>query len=933
MILDYGFSKSGFTVSYISPNGHKSIIRYPHSPRIPTYAYCENGEYTSYDERKCTQVPAQKISWSDYLDFMRNDVRLNDAFKDATHPRLYTFDIETEFEDDEFPHPNVAKYPITCISLVSPEYNVIVLGTRPLKKDQQQLQNRYDDFLQKSEYYQSHTPPTTPTFKYMQFNNEHDMLEWFLKKFVARVPVIAGWNSVTFDWQYIQTRLRREYPDLSIEDASIVHSTVTRAVRDGDNIIHLSFPTHTLVWDMMDIVTKFDFAVMPIKENSSLEYIASNTINEHKVSYNGTLQDALHEDYDNYVFYNAIDSVLVQMIDHHFGTTALLYGQALIAHNKIETAFSKIAIAESVFFDYYYTRGMKIVPKPRACGERGEYEGAYVRTPVPGRHSYVCCNDFASLYPSIIITCNFSIENYVGKCSDMSDADVVRFKNDPNYFVSVLGSIYKNDRDYAFKVIQQNLKSLRAKSKYLGKKIDATVKRLIESLLSNPNQAIDGIELPDDVMAELDPIFKQVTIKKLSTQQDFAQLSCDELNSLSELITQHMSLLTNREMSLKYIMNSMYGGVSHQAFEWYRLDTAADITAEGRALIHYMENNITSHIQSKWTGMSTLHELLGIKMKPGLVVPTLNEILPPNTGVKDVVTKDSRLLIQPVAGDTDSIYLCYEGLLNTIDGVEDMSDMQKCDILVKFNTDYLNRYNHDIMEDYYNSRHVRSMVHEFELETLSRSEIRLPTKKRYAQLLLWKDGKRYDTGLKFKSKGIEVVKSSYPKTARTWLKESIISILSSAGGNDELRDEIYGKVTSYYNTYKQLPIESISPSIWVSGWNKYVDDDTLKTSKGCPFALSGLVIYEAGRRKYKQGDLRKGGKLMYCMTRAKDRRSKPGYFTYPPPAPPAWVKTCIKVDYASMFMRTYVNPLNRILEAIGISPITDIYTHIQPTLF
>ena len=50
-------------------------------------------------------------------------------------------------------------------------------------------------------------------------------------------------------------------------------------------------------------------------------------------------------------------------------------------------------------------------------------------------------------------------------------------------------------------------------------------------------------------------------------------------------------------------------------------------------------------------------------------------------------------LVIPVYGDTDSLYLCYENLLKTIDGYESMSMSDKCKFLVNLNTQFLDQYN------------------------------------------------------------------------------------------------------------------------------------------------------------------------------------------------------------------------------------------------
>ena len=118
---------------------------------------------------------------------------------------------------------------------------------------------------------------------------------------------------------------------------------------------------------------------------------------------------------------------------------------------------------------------------------------------------WTACNDFASLYPSTIITCNLSFENYIGHFYDeeklkqymhdpakyivigpnvhlnsgteskpeigrcigtfLNDSALKPYRNDPNYFVSVNGCVYKNDKDYAFRSIQRTLKANRDAAK------------------------------------------------------------------------------------------------------------------------------------------------------------------------------------------------------------------------------------------------------------------------------------------------------------------------------------------------------------------------------------------------------------------------------------------------------------------------------------
>ena len=70
----------------------------------------------------------------------------------------------------------------------------------------------------------------------------------------------------------------------------------------------------------MEIIEQEDKKVLPMKESMKLDYIASASMGIHKIEYTRTLDDLYRNDYGRYVFYNSIDSVLVQLINYRFKT-------------------------------------------------------------------------------------------------------------------------------------------------------------------------------------------------------------------------------------------------------------------------------------------------------------------------------------------------------------------------------------------------------------------------------------------------------------------------------------------------------------------------------------------------------------------------------------------------------------------------------------
>ena len=609
MILDYSYNKNKkiFSISYIKENGLKSMLNF-NVNRFKTFYPTPTGQYKNWDGSLCAERFTDDPGIFDYKTFIKEiDPKYRKLLFGRTNPRLYTFDIEVRAdENNEYSEASDATCPITTISIANDKLDVIVLGTREIDSDGNKvITENFEEYIKGSEFFAT-LGLSMPKIQYICFPSEEKMLEYFLKNIVAKVPVLAGWNSILFDWQYIQNRIKNYYPDLSLNSCSVDWSMSYKNYTDlRNNKVRLAIPNHTLLVDMMDVIGTFDIAVMPIKESLSLDYIASESIGMGKIKYDKDLENLYNINYPKYVFYNAIDSILVQMIDKKFKTLQNIYVQSIYCEEKIGMCFSKIALAEALFFKYFYEHDIKIVPIDKGGVERGDLVGAYVKEPITGKHNFVCCNDFASLYPSTIITCNLSIENFMGH--DFSDEELDRFRADPNYFVSVNNNVYKNDKDYAFRIIQQNLKAERAKSKYLAKQLDATVMLDIEHI--EKGRSISSNKYPDNIIKAIE----EVGYDNIKSPIDISKL--DNLKEFERKLKTYIVFLISNDMGAKLLMNSCYGGSSHPYFAFYNIDLANDITGEARNLIHMMERHIPELFDTQWVNMTDLHKKLGIKLK------------------------------------------------------------------------------------------------------------------------------------------------------------------------------------------------------------------------------------------------------------------------------------------------------------------------------
>lgn len=903
MILDYAFNKTkrNLSVSYIGETGDKKILNF-NVNKFKSYYLTPSGQHTNWDGSRCDVRWVDNPSTFDiktYFEEMSESTK--QLLRGKTAPKLYTFDIETEISD-EFPEPSEAKFPITTISVASPDCNVIVMGTKELEEGgTNKLQVRFEKYLRDSKFFNG-LNIKMPYIKYIKFPSERDMLEYFLKKIVARVPVLAGWNSIMFDWQYIQNRLKGYYPDLSINYSSINLMSTSKNYTDmRGNKVKLIMPNHTLILDMMDVVGNFDLAVMPIKESLSLDYIASESIGMNKIKYDGDLQKLFEEDYSTYVFYNAIDSILVQLIDKRFKTLQNIYTQSLYCREKIGSCFSKIALTEALVFNYFYEHGIKVVPTRREDVERGTLIGAYVRVPTPGKHKFVCCNDFASLYPSSIITCNLSFENYIGNGFD--EVELEKYRQNPNYFVSVNGNVYRNDKTYSFKDIQSTLKSNRNIYKYLSKQLDAVV-------MSDVDHIINGSKVDDKMYPQnLVDAIKSMGFDVAGVSDLKLMKVLGELSEFKAALKREIEYYTSSEQAMKLLGNSMYGGSSHVAFFWFNMNLANDITGEARNIIHKMEDHIPTYMEENWSSMTDFHKKHNITLK------------------ECFRSKPVPNCLSICYGDTDSLYISWEGLINSIEGGDKLSTDQKCKLIVDLNTGHLDEHNREFMKDYYASRHVDS-VQNFELETVALSGVWLDVKKRYAQILLWKDGKTFDMdNLPMKIKGLEMVKSSYPKQARTSLKNLVRYLLEDESG-DYIAQRLNMKMQEEKRSFFGADLEDICGNVGVQNYTKYILDDTnplgLQVAPKCPYNVRALGTYNWIRNVNNlPGDPLYGGKMKwYCFYPGGKRvkkKQEPQYFAFQSRNYPSWGEKYAPADRELMFEKMVLDPFNRIMEAIGIS--------------
>ena len=460
MILDIENRFNNLRISYFDKQGDVKVNDY-RVENIQNWQICsENDPHRDRTFRNWDGKPVKKSrskflnKWSIY-EFIHNNSDI-DALSALNFPKIYSIDIETEVIDG-FPNPEVARERITTIAIAMQNKKVLVLGWKPI--DQEKQKKIFDDVRKHMKDYGEWD------FKYKCFDDEYNMLFTFIHQLLPKMAFVTGWNFIGFDWKYIYTRCRR----LSIDPAQ---ASVSKKVnRDG-------IPLHIAMMDYLQIYRQFDRTVA-VKENNTLDFVATTVLGIPKIKYNGTLQELYEQDYDKYVFYNAIDAALVTEIHEKIATLNAVLSVSVLCNISLYKCTSAVNITEAFLWKKYYQRHCVVADEFVRPGERKSYEGAYVKEPEVGFYKGAACFDFASLYPSIMRQINISPESYIKKEFDQEKLE--EYRKDPEKIVSVTGAVY-HKKPSAMKEVLTELYAERKKHKRRHLDLEIEIQQLKKQL-------------------------------------------------------------------------------------------------------------------------------------------------------------------------------------------------------------------------------------------------------------------------------------------------------------------------------------------------------------------------------------------------------------------------------------------------------------------
>ena len=467
MIIDYEYSNRNLIVSYFNKKGNIKLKYFPWTPTKFIATSLDDPErhekYVTWDGKPTKEIYTKypnKYSIYDFLESLPEEE--TEEIYGYYEPNIYFIDIETEITTKKL-RPELAESRVISLSIVVKD-KILVLGTDPLDKKQTRsitndINNDYGvKFDRKWE------------FKYIQYKSEYEMLYNFFNVMVPKMSVMTGWNFIHFDWVFLVARARKLgiNPDVS----SFTGRLEPLNERDPRNFAEL--PKHRLIIDYMEIFQKWDQSIK-IKESNALNFVAENVLKLKKVDYEGDLKVLYETDKKKFIYYNAIDSILVQLIHEKTKLADIMYGIATLSRTTVSKALSTLNITEGIMRKpLIEVKNIKLVKNEDVSGGGG-VKGGWVKEPIRGMATWTCCYDFASLYPTTMRQFNISADSYKGqKIEDsnyslfngqkilIEDTDIVTisgavFKNEIGVVNQVLTDIYAERKSYKKTMMAKNI--------------------------------------------------------------------------------------------------------------------------------------------------------------------------------------------------------------------------------------------------------------------------------------------------------------------------------------------------------------------------------------------------------------------------------------------------------------------------------------------
>lgn len=976
MLLDIIQDDKNLQVSYWGEDG-KTHIEVVKIPDDENYIWLTSPKTKNDEKSKTVKNWNKQPVWKHKIDLKKEKLNryrqyeiidsMDEAFKERVFsfavPELFFIDIENKMQEGK-PDPEKADKPITVIGICCPNDTIMVLsgGYNLTKKQQESVQKRMDEhFAQVNRRFK---------FAFKYFESEYDLLYFFFNVLIPKMAMMTGWNFEDYDWRYMYNRAKQ----LGID--------VTMSSPGRKMTGQIDRPAHVGLIDYLKAYKKWTWNT---NENYKLDTIGEKLCKVKKVQHAESLDDMLENDFEKYVFYNAIDCGLVKLIHEKCNAVTCGLTTAWLGRIKAMDCFSTTYIPENLLRASFgkENKVLGVDPNPKKKGEGEKYRGAFVKQPVPGLHRFCTCNDYASLYPSLMRQFNIGPETFVTKLPE-DDEKLKQEWRDKGYIVCATGAVYEKEDGHLKKIITELYFKRKAYKKTSFKF----------------TQCYYDIKDMMHASASMDEILDYLKKNELDNIVS-GELDNDKLKIILDYCTTQADIYNNYQLGTKVVINGIYGAFGFSAFYFYNPQLAESVTQQGKDAILNAERLINLWANKVWQKDVKTHKKMGINItKPNVDIKPITRYIDTDSiyssyydivGVTDWMQhKVWRLTkVNKQNDQKDFTYVSSGGYpqleqaeeyfaVNEIDTTKYKYDIDQIDpegreFCLTINRVFMSDFLKKIHEDYAKKNGTPNIL-DFELEAYNEAGIWL-AKKKYLKNMTWAEPNvYYESCEKIKATGVEIAQTS----SSPWVKKQLTDLVKWIFQQEEFTlDGFVKQLTKVKQQFMLQNVDIISLNKGMNKYNDYVLSDVgdielqpkaMVTVQGA--ALHNYIINSSDKFKKKYSILFDSDKL--CVTyvkptsrytywqvrsmipvkdylknpemyklisdekRTHDEKGKPypcemyvdimercqcEAFAYPAGNYPVDMTEMLDIDYERMFDLLVLKPINRIVEAMGYSEI------------
>ena len=353
------------------------------------YKFNEDGtpvmhQWKSYDNKFVRKVATKELKEMRINEILNSFGSAVDPLFEMNVPDTWWCDIETEVSDEGFPDPEEASTRINTISMTQFPRTIIFSRKNLTEEEKDYIQHSIDNYSEQN----NGTDITKGyTFEFRYFPTEKEMLEDFVD-FITPIPAISGWNFLAFDWLYIYNRCKQNNIDIEKISPTRKFTTFKITPRSGGKTINVKVPMHKIVYDYLLVYKSWDQIINP-KENNTLDFVANKALGIKKVNHEWGFKEFYENHFAEYVFYNCIDTILVEHIDRTLKTAEIWYMLSCVLRIELNVAFSTIQPTHVVMCNFEYPHYKVFPDAKREIGEQADFEGAFVWPTRPGLFKYI----------------------------------------------------------------------------------------------------------------------------------------------------------------------------------------------------------------------------------------------------------------------------------------------------------------------------------------------------------------------------------------------------------------------------------------------------------------------------------------------------------------------------------------------------------------